>query len=499
MSSLRSFTYFVLCFVFSLQKQIIFCTTLILFFIVVISTLEDLTTRDSTTASSSSTLSLNEQTILNSTSTLVNNRSVSTKETPTRPLATTNSLYTKWKNEESDEKYPYPTRPNVNPTKRQRRMIPPKNHRRLLQYELMPTGKVYYVDRPFYKDAHQGEQEENSSAILSTILSRSSSLDTLSEKHSRHRRRHPQQNQHIYQDLSLKKSEQKVSIGGRLASNSNLLNTSSTFKPISTTKKKRFSSFEPTPESLDRVFDVLIAADKRREEHEFWKEKFDQRPGNSRLAPGPNRNANEPANTNTIPILRSKQTPLNPNALPINPEHRSQSYTNKRTSSHEPGNRATGCLSEDCLRKRAQLLEQQRNYSPNAIYSTNYPKQQQLFPNNKPPLPPATKTQQPVRILPLSNGRIGRAPQARQTSDELSSVSEVWAARSSADEPPRQPKKVSAQARFQSTINRQRLAEPKPILNKRAASVEQDRSTRTQTKNVSTTKNKFFDLFKFHR
>ncbi|CAF4526260.1 unnamed protein product, partial [Rotaria magnacalcarata] len=42
------------------------------------------------------------------------------------------------------------TRSNTNVVKRQRRLVLPKKQRRLLQYELMPTGKVYYVDRPFY-------------------------------------------------------------------------------------------------------------------------------------------------------------------------------------------------------------------------------------------------------------------------------------------------------------------------------------------------------------
>jgi len=462
----------------------------------VLSTLDDLTTRDSSTTSSS-TLSLNDQPILNSTSTLVNNRTPPTKETPNRLLTTTNNRQImKTKDESSEEKYPYPPRPNLNPYQRQRRAVASlqKTQRRLLQYELMPTGKVYYIDRPFYKDYHPGEQDENSSAILSTILSRSSSLDTLSEKHARHRRQQQQnQNQKIYHDLSLKKTEQKASIGGRLASNTNLPLSTSTFKPISSSKKKRFSSFDPTPESLDRVFDVIIAADKRREEHEFWKEKFvDQRPANSRAPSASNRPSTDLTNTNTIPVLRSKQTQLN--------DHRSQSYTNKRTSSYEPSKPPCGNLLEDCVRRRSQLLQQQRNYSPNAIYSTNYPKQQQLFPATKPPIPPSTINQPPVRILPVSNGRISRAPQARQTSDELSSVSDVWAARSSnEDAPSHQPKKLSNHARFQSTVNRSRLTDSKPTVNKRASSVEQDKSTRTQTKHFSATKNKFFDLFKFNR
>ena len=103
-------------------------------------------------------------------------------------------------NDSSEEKRSVPSRPpNPTATKRQRRMILPKNQRRLLQYELMPTGKVYYVDRPFYhENPNENNGDENSSAILSTILSRSSSLDTLSDKHQRHTRKH-------YHDSSLKR------------------------------------------------------------------------------------------------------------------------------------------------------------------------------------------------------------------------------------------------------------------------------------------------------
>ena len=476
-------------------------------FLLATSTLEDLTTRDSNTTSSSSTLSLNDQTLLNSTSTLVNNRSLSTRETPIRPLPTTNRPLLKLKNDSSEEKRSYASRSTVNPTKRQRRMVPSKNQRRLLQYELMPTGKVYYVDRPFYRDNLPVDHDESSSTILSTILSRSSSLDTLSDKHSRHRHQQQQQNRRVYPDLTIRKPEQKASIGGRLASNNNLP-ASSSFKPINLVKKKRFSSFEPTPESLDRVFDVLIAADKRREEHEFWKEKFDHRLTTVRPPLITNRMPVDTTTSHTIPFIRSKQTHLIPNAISDN---RSQSYTSKRTSSYEPTNRQSGCLLEDCMRKRSSLLQQQqlqeRNYSPNTIYSTNYPKQQ-LLPTTKPSLPTATKPplpttttqqQQPTRILPLSNGRIGRAPQARQTSDELSTVSDVWAARTSVEDDPQQRKKNLNHARFQSTINRNRAPELKLTVPKRASSVEQQKNPRTQTKNPPTTKHKFFDLFKFNR
>ena len=370
-------------------------------------------------------------------------------------------------------------------------MVLPKNQRRLLQYELMPTGKVYYVDRPFYhENRNNNNDDENSSVILSTILSRSSSLDTLSDKRHRPNRKH-------YHDLSLKKPQEKLSVGGRLASNNNLP-TVSPFKPIHSNKKKRFSSFDPTPESLDRVFDVLIAADKRREEHEFWREKFDPRLTTSRPSIV-NTRTQEPTNLNTtVPFIRPKQTQTPSNPTLDNTGSRSQSYTNKRNSINEAHNRPGGCLLEDCLRRRTLILQQQRNYSPNTIYSTNYPKQQ-MPPAGKPPRP--TSTQQPIRILPLSNGRLSRAPQARQTSDELSTISDVWATRSSQeDNGHRQPKKPVNHPRFQSTINRNRIPEQKLSNNKRASSVEQQqKSNRIPTKTFPTTKSKFFDLFKFNR
>jgi hypothetical protein len=421
---------------------------------------------------------------MNSTSTLVNQPILST----TRPFINKKPPLMKDAIGNNEEKRPYPSRPNANIIKRQRRMVIPRNQRRLLQYELMPTGKVYYVDRPFYNENKnlKGDHDEDSSIILSTILSRSSSLDTLSDQHHRHQHRRP------YQNLTWKKPEQKLSVGGRLASNNNLV-TASPFKPINMNKKKRFSSFEPTPESLDRVLDVLVAADKRREAHEFWKEKFDQRQPKSRGPIVPSR-THETANSNTVPFLRSKQTPLISNTT----ENRSQSYTTKRNEGYH---RESGCLLEDCLRKRTLILQQQtqRNYSPNTIYSTNYQKQQLPPTTSKPSLPKTTTNQEPIRILPLSNGRIGRAPQARQTSDDLSSVSDVWAARSSFEEESHQPKKSSNHARFQSTVNRHRINLPKPAPNKRASSVEQQKSHRPQQKNLSTTKSKFFDLFKFTR
>jgi hypothetical protein len=399
-----------------------------------------------------------------------------------------------------------PQRSNPNPVRRQRRMVMSKNQRRLLQYELMPTGKVYYVDRPFYNEnpIPKGDHDDDSSVIPSSILSRSSSLDTLSDKRHRHHHHHHhhQQNRKYQQDLLVKKPEQKISVGGRLASNNNLPITSS-FKPVNLNKKKRFSSFEPTPESLDRVFDVIIAADKRREEHEFWRQKFDPRPSNSRT-PIVITKTHDKMNSNTIPFLRTTQTQLPSNPTLDTTGSRSQSYTAKRNSLYEAYNRQGGCLLEDCLRRRTLILQQQqqqsqpeRNYSPNTIYSTNYPKQQVLSPTGKPPI---NTNQQPIRILPLSNGRIGRAPQARQTSDELSTISDVWATRSSVEEVPNHPKKPPRPARFQSTLNRNQITEQKLPLNKRASSVEQQKSTRIQNKNLpTTTKSKFFDLFKFTR
>ncbi|CAF1373863.1 unnamed protein product [Adineta steineri] len=384
----------------------------------------------------------------------------------------------------------------------------------------MPTGKVYYVDRPIYNENQNFhyDNDDNSSTILSTILSRSSSVDTLSDKRYRHHHHHQQQNRKYYHDLSLKKNEQKLSVGGRLASNHNLPTTTtiSSFKPINTNNKKnRFSSFEPTRESLDQVFDVLIAADKRREENDFWREKFEQRTPISRAQIVNNR-IQHAANTNTMPFFRSKQTQPSPNSILNHNDNRSQSYTNKRTSLYEATNRQNGNLLEDCLRRRTQIVQQQpqqqqlplpiteRNYSPNTIYSTNYPKHQ-LPPTGKPPLPTTTTaTHQPVRILPLSNGRLGRAPQARQTSDDLSSTSDVWAARSSIEDETRPTKKSSLHARFPSAINRPRTNEPKNLNNKRALSVGQQKPNRTQNKNLlttsaTTTKSKFFDLFKFNR
>jgi hypothetical protein len=446
----------------------------------------------------------------------VNNFTQSKTEIPPRPSKPPNRPPPKGDIESGETRPSFPPRPVANAVKRQRRMIIPKNQRRLLQYELMPTGKVYYVDRPFYhekKTTVKDDTDENASVILSTILSRSSSLDTLSDKHYRHRHHHhqqqqQQQNRRIYQDLTLlKKPEQKLSVGGRLASN-NDLPASSPFKPINIYKKKRFSAFDPTPESLDRVFDVLIAADKRREEHEFWREKFDPRQTSTRIPIGTGR-IHDTMNSNTIPYIRSKPTQATSNTTLNNPDNRSKSYTTKRNSFYESNHQQNDCLLEDCLRRRKLILQQQqqqqqaqRNYSPNIIYSTNYPKQQ-LPPTSKPPLPTplttSTTNQQPIRILPLSNGRIARAPQARQTSDELSSISDVWATRSSFEEESNLPKKPANHARFQSTVNRHRLNEQKPIPPKRATSVEQQKSNRIQNKNSGPTKNKFFDLFKFNR
>ena len=490
--------------------------------------MEDLTARDST--SSPSTISFNGETLLNSTSTLVNNPILPTKETSTRPSTTTTTsrfppppLKNKDDDDDDDDddeskEKPQLSRPYLHAVKRNQRMISSRNHRRLLQYELTPTGKVYYIDRPnqHEKKFSKDDTDDNSSAVLSTILSRSSSLDTLSDKHYRRRRSHQQQQQQqqrFLPDLTVKTPEERVSIGGRLASINHLPSTSSPFKPINGNKKKRFSSFDPTPESLDRVFDVLIAADKRREEHEFWREKFDLRQPSNRPAIHTGR-AHDINHAKTIPTLRSKATLMtsNTNANPIN--SRSQSYTAKRNPSYDGNHQRSDCLLENCLRRRTLLVQQQqqqqqqRNYSPNTIYSTNYPKAD-LTPTGKPPVPPVTTTtttatnQQPIRILPLSNGRIGRAPQARQTSDELSSVSDIWATRSSVEEEPHHSKKPGHHARFQSTINRHRMNEQRILPNKRASSVEQPKPNQLPTKSssstTSTTKNKFFDLFKFNR
>ncbi|CAF0792018.1 unnamed protein product [Rotaria sp. Silwood1] len=489
------------------------------------STLEDLTTRDSTT--SASTSSLDEGTLTNSTSTIANNVAITTATTSNQPLNQNRPLKTK--DENSNEKQLFSSRSNPNVIKRQRRVVIPKKHRRLLQYELMPTGKIYYVDRSFYNESKKSkdDNDSNSSIVLSTVISRSSSVDTLSDKRYRHRHHHhhhhqqqqqQQQNRKYYPNLSLKKPEQKLSVAGRLASNNNLTTTTSPFKPISSnTKKKRFSSFEPTPESLDRVFDVLIAADKRREEHEFWREKFDHRTITSRSLTSNSRTHDATTNSNTIPVLHTKQAQLNVNSNLNNTDNRSQSYTTKRNSSYDTYNRQRGCLLEDCLRRRTLIIQQQqqqqklqqlqpsRNYSPNTIYSTNYPKQQ-LPPTGKPPpstvttttTATATNNQQPVRIFPLSNGRVGRAPQARQTSDELSSQSDVWATRSSLEDEFHHPKKSTNHTRFQSAVHRNRINDPKILNNKRASSVEQQKPNRTQNKNL-TTKSKFFDLFKFTR
>ena len=462
-----------------------------------VSTLDDPTTRDS--ATSASTSSLNDGTWTDSASTLTNKQ---TRESTSRP---TTRVTVKPKNDSSEDKQVTPSRPNAyQAVKRQRRLIPGKNHRRLLQYELMPTGKVYYVDRPVPNESrpNKTEQEENSSVMLSTILSRSSSLDTLSDKRYRHRqqdRSHPQS--------SLKTTEEKLSIGGRLASNHNLAGTStSPFKPINS-HKKRFSSFEPTPESLDRVFDVLIAADKRREEHDFWKEKFDPRTTSTRVPLVNTGRSQDATHSNTIPFLRNKPTPLHANAATTtnrtSTAPRSQSYTNQRATVYESFNRPPGCLLEDCLRRRTLILQQQqlpqRNYSPNTVYSTTYPKAQ-LPPTGKPPLPTSTaNSSQPVRILPISNGRLARAPQARQTSDELSSTSDVWATRSSLEEETPPGRKVARYpTRFPSAVNRSRAGELRESNSKRASSVEQQKHPQTQQKTHSG-KSKFLDLFKFNR
>ncbi|CAF0760568.1 unnamed protein product [Adineta ricciae] len=485
------------------------------FYLVILSatsTLGDMTTRDSTTTAS--TTSLSDGTLTDSASTLATNYILPTASTnppklqPNRPIPPSRPPV-KIKNQSSEDRSDYPTRLNSNTSRRQRRVVIPKNQRRLMQYELMPTGKVYYVDRPFYneKKSIPGDRDDNSSAVLSTILSRSSSVDTLSEKRHRQHQHHRKYNQ----DASSNNPEARVNIGGRLASNNNLTtNTISSFKPISSMKKNRLSAFEPTQESLDQVFDVLIAADKRREEHDFWREKFENRSSSIR-APILNNRAQEPTSTNTLSFQRPKQTQLVPNSIVNNPENRSQSYhtNNKRTSLYEAISRQNGCLLEDCLRRRTQIAQHQlpppsseRNYSPNTIYSTNYP---------KPQIPPVSKTltplattaagvPQPARILSLPNGRVGRAPHARQTSDELSSTSDIWAARSTVEPETSQIRKAINPLRAPSAVNRSRINQQKLLHNKRALSAEQQKTVRTENKTIaSTTKSKFFDLFKFAR
>ncbi|UJR26382.1 hypothetical protein I4U23_007714 [Adineta vaga] len=471
------------------------------------STLGDITTRDSTTTDS--TTSLSDGTITDSTSTLANNFILPTTITNPSRISTNRPIPTNRPpvpatTDSSEEKKTRSSRFNSNTVKRQRRSVIPKNQRRLLQYELMPTGKIYYVDRPFYneKKNFKGDHDDNSSAVLSTILSRSSSVDTLSDK--RHRQHQHQHSRKYNPDLSPKKPEPtKLSVGGRLASNNNLTTTTmSSFKPINSMKKSRFSSFEPTDESLDQVFDVLIAAEKRREEHDFWREKFDHRSTSTRI-PISNSRTQESTNANTIPFLRSKQTQLTPNSIVNNTESRSQSYTNKRTSLYEAISRQNGCLLEDCLRRRTHIAQQQlppppaeRNYSPNTIYSTNYPKQQIPFVNKSATIP----AQQSARILSIPNGRVGRAPQARQTSDELSSTSDIWAARSTLENDMSHNPKAINRIRTPSAANRSRINQQKILNSKRALSAEQQKSNRTQNKNFSsTTKSKFFDLFKFTR
>ncbi|CAF1335116.1 unnamed protein product [Adineta ricciae] len=496
--------------------ELVLFSLIFVFYLVILSatsTLGDMTTRDSTTTAS--TTSLSDGTLTDSASTLATNYIPPTASTnppkvqPNRPIPT-NRPPVKIKNQSSEERSNYPTRLNPNMSRRQRRLIIPKNQRRLMQYELMPTGKVYYVDRPFYneKKSIPGDRDDNSSAVLSTILSRSSSVDTLSDKRHRQHQHHRKYNQ----DASSHNPEAKFNIGGRLASNNNLTtSTMSSFKPIDSMKKNRFSAFEPTQESLDQVFDVLIAADKRREEHDFWREKFENRSSSTR-APILTNRTQEPTSTNTMPFQRPKQTQLVPNSIVNNPESRSQSYhnNNKRTSLYEAISRQNGCLLEDCLRRRTQIAQHQllppppeRNYSPNTIYSTNYPKPQ-IPPVSKTLTPLATNTagvSQPARILSLPNGRVGRAPHARQTSDELTSTSDIWAARPTVEPETSQIRKAINPLRAPSAVNnRSRMNQQKLIHNKRALSAEQQKTVRTQNKTVtSTTKSKFFDLFKFAR
>ncbi|CAF2509302.1 unnamed protein product [Rotaria sp. Silwood2] len=56
----------------------------------------------------------------------------------------------------------------------------------------MPTGKIYYVDRPFYNEIKKSkdDNDSNSSIVLSTVISRSRSVDTLSDKRYRHHHHH---------------------------------------------------------------------------------------------------------------------------------------------------------------------------------------------------------------------------------------------------------------------------------------------------------------------
>lgn len=238
----------------------------------------------------------------------------------------------------------------------------------------------------------KGERKPTDRNVEFSMISRSSSVDTLSEKRSR------------------KSSTSKARL-------------TSPFKPISTSEK-RFSSFEPQRESLDRVFDVLIAADRKREKHDFWKEKFDQNPSRFRVS------------SNSNSILNRTQ-----------PE-------------------------------KVDLIKTQnfqRNYSPNVFYSNFYNKQENRT-TSKPTVPnlPAP------RILHSSNGRFSRAPQARQTSDEISTNSEIWTKKALTKRP------VSNQ--------RTRFDEQNLIDSKRSSSVEQRKNSAKPT-----SKNKFFDFFKFHR
>ena len=112
----------------------------------------------------------------------------------------------------------------------------------------------------------------------------------------------------------------------------------------------------------------------------------------------------------------------------------------------------------------------------------------------------AADVPQAARILSLPNGRVGRAPHARQTSDELSSASDIWAARSTVEPETPQIRKAINPLRAPSAVNRSRINQQKLLQNKRALSAEQQKTVRTQNKTVaSTTKSKFFDLFKFAR
>ncbi|CAF1341389.1 unnamed protein product [Didymodactylos carnosus] len=506
-----------------------------------ISTLAEMTTKtvkDSVQTSSASTTSLNEGTLTaGSTSTLEND---DIKTSPSTRLRAKSSR---------QPPPPPPSKVTRKDNSGEENPRRPKRQRRLLQYELMPTGKYYYLNYPDQRPPLHGKvrnitnvtnnrhlrtsfdqinsDDVESSAALSTILSKSSSFESLSDSNRRKTRSftyrcHPEQIKPYFDSPSIdtntyshnRNSWNDKIIGGRLAFPSTTISPfnehqnsfvkvlkpqlkghpneqvyshvplkGTTFKPIvenhkesyyDTTKNRKLlgehsKAKTKTPaqtkeSTLDNIFEALLEAEKRREENDYWREKFKDKKAHivGRSSATNNDTKTSPLKKgyfNTLPICsQSKAVPIstNKNSTSHNPstvDYRSQSYSVKTNNHRDDSKRhsfntSTSPFIKTYHMKRPEIEKnfnkhkqrttkrQIQNYSPNTIYST-YPFNERsissngyfssmnpksivhsLFPRDKQPHP---------RILPHGV----KAPHAKQTSDEISSISDIWTTRSS--------------------------------------------------------------------